>query len=124
MTMSSEARDKITYHQEEMADLIGPDEKQGMMSSPADSTRPSTDDILKDDNLLESQLSAPLMGASEVATPPPPEYRTPYAKKLAFLGVYFALNLGLTLSNKAVMQRVSLPECPNAHPISPRYSVC
>lgn len=58
---------------------------------------------MSEDNMsLESQiLSRPNSSA-------PPEYSTSFAMKLLFLGVYFVLNLGLTLSNKAVMQRVSL----------------
>ncbi|KAF2764686.1 TPT-domain-containing protein [Teratosphaeria nubilosa] len=39
----------------------------------------------------------------------PTEYTVTLTTKLIFLGLYFLLNLGLTLSNKAVMQTARLP---------------
>jgi hypothetical protein len=58
----------------------------------------------KDDEDVEAQLVTP-------AQPPPAqplEYSTSTTKKLVFLGLYFFLSLGLTLSNKALMKKVSL----------------
>lgn len=57
----------------------------------------------KDDGDVEAQLVTP-------AQPPPAqplEYSTSTTKKLVFLGLYFFLSLGLTLSNKALMRKVS-----------------
>jgi len=57
----------------------------------------------KDDEDVEAQVVSP-------AQPPPAqplEYSTSTTKKLVFLGLYFFLSLGLTLSNKALMKRVS-----------------
>ena len=57
----------------------------------------------KDDEDVEAQLVTP-------AQPPPAqplEYSTSTTKKLVFLGLYFFLSLGLTLSNKALMRKVS-----------------
>ena len=56
----------------------------------------------KDDEDVEAQLVTP-------AQPPPAqplEYSTSTTKKLVFLGLYFFLSLGLTLSNKALMKKV------------------
>lgn len=39
----------------------------------------------------------------------PAEYSTSTSKKLIFLGLYFLLSLGLTLSNKAVLKKAKLP---------------
>lgn len=38
-----------------------------------------------------------------------PEYRIPASRKLAYLALYFLLNLTLTIYNKAVLGTVSLP---------------
>lgn len=95
-------------------------------TSPAMSTRSSTDLRYDDkhhekDSLEMSELSDDLPTASdallhddveaqktETTTPAAPvEYTVSTSRKLIFLSVYFLLNLGLTLSNKAVMQRVS-----------------
>lgn len=46
------------------------------------------------------------MPASKESTPAPVEYTVSTTKKLVFLGLYFFLSLGLTLSNKAVMKKV------------------
>jgi len=59
--------------------------------------------LSKDDGDVEAQLVTP-------AQPPPAqplEYSTSTTKKLVFLGLYFFLSLGLTLSNKALMRKVS-----------------
>jgi hypothetical protein len=56
----------------------------------------------KDGEDVEAQLVTP-------AQPPPAqplEYSTSTTKKLVFLGLYFFLSLGLTLSNKALMKKV------------------
>lgn len=58
----------------------------------------------KDDEDVEAQMVTP-------AQPPPAqplEYSTSTTKKLVFLGLYFFLSLGLTLSNKALMKTVSV----------------
>lgn len=58
----------------------------------------------KDDDDVEAQMVTP-------AQPPPAqplEYSTSTTKKLVFLGLYFFLSLGLTLSNKALMKTVSV----------------
>lgn len=62
----------------------------------------SSDRPLKDENALEAQ-----MPSSNEPTPAPVEYTVSTSKKLIFLGLYFFLSLGLTLSNKAVMKKVS-----------------
>jgi hypothetical protein len=57
----------------------------------------------KDDEDVEAQMATP-------AQPPPAqplEYSISTTKKLVFLGLYFFLSLGLTLSNKALMKTVS-----------------
>jgi hypothetical protein len=57
----------------------------------------------KDDVDVEAQMATP-------AQPPPAqplEYSISTTKKLVFLGLYFFLSLGLTLSNKALMKTVS-----------------
>jgi hypothetical protein len=48
---------------------------------------------------LESQAFPP-------STATPPEYRVPLVKKLIFLGLYFLLNITLTLSNKELLIEV------------------
>jgi hypothetical protein len=52
------------------------------------------------DRLLEAQVPRP----EEASTPP--EYTVPLSKKLAYLGVYFCLNVALTLSNKQILLKV------------------
>lgn len=73
-------------------------ERQSLDSATSTST---TVGMLEKGGLLESQTELPTPSSA------PPEYRTSSTKKLLFLGIYCALNLGLTLSNKAVMQHVS-----------------
>ena len=62
----------------------------------------------KDGEDVEAQLVTPAQ------QPPaqPLEYSTSTTKKLVFLGLYFFLSLGLTLSNKALMKKVSLVVLP------------
>jgi hypothetical protein len=61
--------------------------------------------------LDEKDLEAQQYAESRAAPQPtaPAEYHTPVNHKLIFLGLYFILNLGLTLSNKAVMQTAKFP---------------
>jgi len=61
--------------------------------------------LTKDDEDVEAQLVTPAQ------QPPaqPLEYSTSTTKKLVFLGLYFFLSLGLTLSNKALMKKAKLP---------------
>ncbi|CAK4022223.1 UDP-galactose transporter 1 [Lecanosticta acicola] len=62
-----------------------------------------TDQFLQDEHVDEKH-------EPELAeTPAPVEYTVPVARKLLYLGLYFILNLGLTLSNKAVMQKARFP---------------
>lgn len=65
-----------------------------------DSSRTSSESIHEDDTLLESQPVVPETPAA------PPEYSVPYRKKLAYLALYFLLNLSLTLTNKGILQQV------------------
>ncbi|KAK4549730.1 hypothetical protein LTR36_005031 [Oleoguttula mirabilis] len=62
-----------------------------------------------DDMLMEKGGLLELQTLPTGASAPEHEYRTSSTKKLVFLAVYCALNLGLTLSNKFVMQRAKLP---------------
>jgi len=50
-----------------------------------------------------------LEALSAASTLTPYEYGISNSKKLVFLALYFVLNLGLTLSNKGVMQRAKFP---------------
>ncbi|KXL44493.1 hypothetical protein M433DRAFT_68251 [Acidomyces richmondensis BFW] len=46
---------------------------------------------------------------SATSTPTPYEYNISNSRKLIILALYFVFNLGLTLSNKGVMQRANFP---------------
>ena len=74
-------------------------EKYGLERTSISSDAP----LNKDDEDVEAQVVTPAQ------QPPaqPLEYSTSTTKKLVFLGLYFFLSLGLTLSNKALMKRVS-----------------
>lgn len=63
----------------------------------------STDHLLQDEDVYDEKHEQPEQ------QPAPVEYTVPAAKKLMYLGLYFILNLGLTLSNKAVMQKAKFP---------------
>lgn len=65
---------------------------------------------LPDEDRLEAQATD-----SNTDACVPQERRTSLRTKLLFLCAYFVLNLGLTLSNKAVLRRVRLRE---RHPLS------
>ena len=56
-------------------------------------------DEVDDMDKLESQALPPSVTA-------PLEYRVPLVKKLIFLGLYFFLNISLTLSNKEILIEV------------------
>lgn len=61
----------------------------------------------EDEELLREQDD---LEAQKVAPPPstqPAEYHISTSKKLSYLGLYFLLNLGVTLSNKALLRSVS-----------------
>ena len=92
-----------------------------MVSSPISS--PSIDEKLLESRLLEyidKQKAAheglyhdevDAMENLESQTKPqhiatPPEYRVPLVKKLTILGLYFFLNISLTLSNKELLIEV------------------
>ena len=59
------------------------------------------ENLLEEGHSLEAQHTA-----SETILPA--EQRTSTKTKFLFLGIYFLLNLGLTISNKAVLSKVSL----------------
>jgi len=80
-------------------DAIVDHEKYSMEGSDA------TSDSLLGEKDLESQDRIP----TTLQPTAPVEYQVSLTRKLVFLGLYFILNLGLTLSNKAVMQRARLP---------------
>lgn len=61
-------------------------------------------------NINRDIESQPLLSAGEKdisPAPVPTEYDVSTSKKLAALAAYFALNLGLTLYNKAMLGQVS-----------------
>jgi len=60
--------------------------------------KPEVDDLEAQDDGQQQDLPAA-----------PAEYSVSTRKKLIFLGLYFLLSLGLTLSNKAVLKRAKLP---------------
>lgn len=64
-----------------------------------------SDAPLKPEGDLEAQVAA----ESKEQQPAPAEYSVSTSRKLVFLGLYFLISLGLTLSNKAVLKRVKLP---------------
>jgi len=57
----------------------------------------------KDDEDIEAQTTT----SAQPPSAQPLEYSISTTKKLVFLGLYFFLSLGLTLSNKALMRSVS-----------------
>lgn len=82
------------------------------------STNSESDDTLLDDEMTYQNLhkvedieSQPILKAEyKDKTPSSPtavEYGIPTQKKLIYLSVYFGLNLGLTLYNKALLGNVS-----------------
>lgn len=70
---------------------------------PMERTSISSDAPLKDD---EDDLEAQAVVQAQPPPAQPLEYSTSTTKKLVFLGLYFFLSLGLTLSNKALMKTV------------------
>lgn len=54
-------------------------------------------------------LEAQADGQTQEQQPAPAEYSVSTSRKLIFLGLYFLLSLGLTLSNKAVLKKAKLP---------------
>lgn len=73
---------------------------------PMDRTSVSSDAPLKDD---QDDLEAQTVVQAQQPPAQPLEYSTSTTKKLVFLGLYFFLSLGLTLSNKALMKKSKLP---------------
>ena len=75
----------------------------GIEKLQTDSRRTSSDSTFEDHAfLLESQHA-------EHQPAQPLEYSVSFGKKLTYLALYFLLNLGLTLTNKAVLERVKAP---------------
>lgn len=72
---------------------------------PMERTSVSSDAPLKDD---QDDLEAQTVVQAQQPPAQPLEYSTSTTKKLVFLGLYFFLSLGLTLSNKALMKKVGL----------------
>lgn len=68
-----------------------------------------SDGLLKDDHTLEELEAQSPTTSSSPESAAPIEYSISTNRKLAFLSLYFFLNLGLTLSNKAVMQHLKFP---------------
>lgn len=62
--------------------------------------------MLKDTVDLESQPILNLRSTGNSVAPLAMEYRVPARTKMAYLGGYFLLNLGLTLYNKALLGNV------------------
>lgn len=60
-------------------------------------------------NNLEKDVEAQNPQTTSADTSTPVEYTVSTGRKLAFLGVYFVLNLSLTLSNKALLNHASYP---------------
>ncbi|KAM0719921.1 hypothetical protein Q7P37_004056 [Cladosporium fusiforme] len=73
---------------------------------PMERTSISSDAPLKDS---EDDLEAQTVVQAQPPPAQPLEYSTSTTKKLVFLGLYFFLSLGLTLSNKALMKTTKLP---------------
>ena len=68
-----------------------------------DSWTSSMDDHAEVNGMLESQKTeSDLMPESSTPT----EYLVPLSKKLTYLGLYFCLNVALTLSNKQLLLKV------------------
>ena len=83
------------------------DEKKGyrisinsMESSELSSIHEEEELLSPEEQDLEAQKSA------QPATTQPAEYAVSTSKKLTYLGLYFLLNLGVTLSNKALLRSV------------------
>jgi len=83
-------------------DAIAEHEEKYSMEEGSEAT---TDSLLGEKD-IESQ---DMIAAHAQLTAAPAEYQVSLARKLTFLGLYFILNLGLTLTNKAVMQRAKFP---------------
>lgn len=62
----------------------------------------SSDESVDEDGLLMSKE------ASAAPTTTPLEYTISPAKKLTFLGLYFLLNIALTISNKHLLVKVGI----------------
>ena len=69
-------------------------------SSPSSSSSESAEGLLHDARELEAQ---------QLPDPAPaPEHQTSTRKKIIFVALYFFLNLTLTLTNKSVLNHVSI----------------
>lgn len=79
------------------------DEKQPRSSHDSSSGSSSEEGLLKEGVDVEAQTRAD--NNSNLAT----EHTIPLRSKLLFLAAYFALNLGLTLSNKALLGKAKFP---------------
>ena len=99
----------------------GPPQDRRQRYEGEDSARPSTQransgpDSYNDSAFdLEGQKSKPGDGRDRSAA----EYHIPTSTKYVYLGLYFALNLALTIYNKVVLGKVHQPP----HPLTPFYS--
>lgn len=71
-------------------------------SSELSSIDEENDELLREQEDLEAQKS-------QQPSSQPAEYNVSTRKKLTMLGMYFLLNLGVTLSNKALLKSVGRP---------------
>ncbi|KAK5694980.1 hypothetical protein LTR17_024721 [Elasticomyces elasticus] len=93
----SDSSEKFDDYSEKMSS-----ESDHSRMSPADSPRDlESQAFLGDANRTEADLTVPQQVAHE--------HRTSFSTKLAFLVVYFFLNLTLTVSNKAILGNVRFP---------------
>ena len=60
----------------------------------------------KDERDVEAQATS-----AQTTTTTPLEYTVSTSRKLTFLGLYFLLNLSVTLSNKALLRQVCMINC-------------
>ena len=60
---------------------------------------------------VEAQPTPCVSTDSHSSSPVALEYRIPASRKLAYLALYFLLNLSLTIYNKAVLGSVSRRNC-------------
>lgn len=66
----------------------------------------------EDEELLRAQDDLEAQKAVPPPSTQPAEYAISTSKKLTYLGLYFLLNLGVTLSNKALLRSVSCSPSP------------
>lgn len=82
------------------------DEKTSRVSMES-SDRSEADSRVEENRELLGKEERDLEAATIRSTATPVEYTVSTSKKLVYLGLYFLLNLAVTLSNKALLQTVS-----------------